>query len=181
MESKIDDIGHLIESAKNGDEQAMTRLITVHKGLVFTIILRMTNDYHASEDMTQDTFIKVFMNLKKVKSGEHFRPWLCTIARNVVRDYFRRSKGHATVSFDQIEEFQGQSDDLIRKRVVIQDSMAKLAERDRMLLTLTYYQGFTVREVAETMKMTESNVKVCLHRARKRLRKQLAGYENELM
>ncbi|UCD06133.1 MAG: sigma-70 family RNA polymerase sigma factor [candidate division WOR-3 bacterium] len=181
MESNIDDIGCLIKCAKNGDEQAMTSLITIHKGLIFTIILRMTNDYHLSEDLTQDTFIRAFMNMKKVKSGEHFRPWLCTIARNIVRDHYRRNRNSPSVSFEQVEEFQGQSDDPIRRRVVIQDALARLTERDRMLLTLTYYEGLSLREIAETMKMTEANAKVCLHRARKRLRKQLAGYENELL
>ncbi|UCG30424.1 MAG: sigma-70 family RNA polymerase sigma factor [candidate division WOR-3 bacterium] len=181
MDSKIDDIGCLIRSAQNGDEQAMTRLITIHKGLVFTIIMRMTNDYHTSEDLTQETFIKVFLNIKKVKSREHFRPWICTIARNIVRDYYRRTKSHATISFDQVKEFHGQWDQSTRRRVVIQDALAKLVERDRILLTLTYYQGLNLREVAEVMKMTESNVKVCIHRARKRLRRHLEGYENELM
>ena len=159
----------------------MTRLITIHKGLIFTIILRMTNDYHRSEDLTQDTFIKAFKNMRRVKSGEHFRPWICTIARNIVRDYFRKVKKSASVSYDQVKEFQGQYDDSVRKRVVIQDALAKLAERDRMLLTLTYYQGLSMREVAETMEMTESNVKVCIHRARMRLRKHLEGYENEFV
>lgn len=159
----------------------MTSLITIHKGLIFTIILRMTNDYHVSEDLTQDTFIKAFMNMRKVKSGEHFRPWLCTIARNLVRDHYRRNKNISSLSFDQVEKFHGQMDDPIRRRVVIQDALAKLTERDRMLLTLTYYEGLSLCETAETMKMTESNVKVCLHRARKRLRKQLAGYENEFV
>jgi len=159
----------------------MTRLITIHKGLVFTIILRMTNDYHASEDLTQDTFIKVFMNIRKVKSREHFRPWICTIARNVVRDYYRRAKINATISFDQVKESYGQWDETTRRRVIIQDALAKLKERDRMLLTLAYYQGFSLREISEVMKMSESNVKVCIHRARKKLRKHLEGYEYELV
>lgn len=159
----------------------MTRLITIHKGLIFTIILRMTSDYHVSEDLTQDTFIKAFINMRKVKSGEHFRPWLCTIARNLVRDHYRRNKNISSLSFDQVEKFHGQMDDPVRRRVVIQDALAKLAERDRTLLTLVYYEGLSLRETAETMKMTESNVKVCLHRARKRLRKHLAGYENEFV
>ncbi len=98
-----------------------------------------------------------------------------------MRDHYRRNKKISSLSFDQVEKFHGQMDDPIRRRVVIQDALAKLTERDRMLLTLTYYEGLSLRETAETMKMTESNVKVCLHRARKRLRKQLAGYENEFV
>jgi RNA polymerase sigma factor (sigma-70 family) len=182
LKSTVDDLENLVQSAKNGDEQAMTKLITIHKALVFTITLRMTNDYHASQDLTQDTFVKAFVNIGKVKSGDHFKPWVCTIARNVVRDYFRRTKRERTVSFEQLKEYHGCSNiEVTRKRVIIQDALARLAERDRMLLTLSYYQGLSHGEVADVMKMTERNVKVCMHRARKRLRKQLEGYEHELL
>ena len=182
MKSENDDLENLIQKAKDGDEQAMTRLITIHKALVFTIALRMTNDYDASQDLTQETFIKVFMNIRKVKSADHFKPWMCAIARNVVRDYFRKIKRAQTISFEQIKELHGHSDiEVTRRRVIIQDALARLAERDRMLLTLTYYQELSLREVAEVMSMTESNVKVCIHRARRRLRKQLEGYEHELL
>ena len=160
----------------------MTRLITIHKGLVFTIILRMTSDYDTSQDLTQETFIKVFMNIRKVKNAGHLKPWICTIARNIVRDYFRKAKRSRTVSFEEIKELHGHSDiEITRKRIIIQDALAKLAERDRMLLTLAYYQGLNLGEVARVMKMKESNVKVCIHRARKRLRRHLEGYEHELL
>jgi len=182
LKSIGDDLENLIQSAKNGDEQAMTRLITIHKGLIFTIVLRMTNDYDACQDLTQETFIKVFMNMRKVKSAEHFRPWICTIARNVVRDYLRKTKRNNTISFESIKDFHGQSNiELTRKRIIIQNALAKLSEKDRMLLTLAYYQGMNFDEVAEVMKMTASNVKISIHRARKRLRKELEGYEHELL
>lgn len=182
MKSKNDDLESLIRSAKNGDEQAITKLITIHKALVFTIVLRMTNDYDASQDLTQETFIKVFMNIRKVKSAEHFRPWMCTIARNLVRDYFRKVKRHSTISFDNIKDLHGQSNiELTRRRMIIQNALAQLTEKDRMLLTLAYYQGMSFDEVAQVMKMTASNVKISMHRARRRLRKHLEGYEHELM
>lgn len=182
MKSTNDDLENLVQNAKNGDEQAMTRLVTIHKALVFTIVLRMTNDYAASQDLTQETFIKVFMNMKKVKNAQHFRPWMCTIARNVTRDYFRKSKRRRAISLEEVKNVQGHSNlEITRRRMIIQDALAKLAERDRMLLTLAYYEGFSLGEVAEVMKMTASNVKISIHRARKRLRKHLEGYEHELL
>ena len=146
----------------------MTRLITMHKGLVFTIAWRMTNDYHASQDLTQETFIKAFLNIGRVKNGEHFKPWLCAIARNVVRDHMRKVKRSQAVSFEAVKDFHGESNiESTRRRVVIQDALAKLAERDRMMLTLTYYDGLSLSEVAQVMKISENTVKVCVHRARK--------------
>ncbi len=160
----------------------MTRLVTIHKALIFTIVLRMTNDYDASQDLTQETFIKVFRNIKKVKSAEHLRPWMCTIARNVVRDYFRKVKRSNTISFESIKDFHGHSDTgQIRRRMIIQNALAQLAEKDRMILTLAYYEGMKLEEVASVMKMNASNVRISIHRARKRLRKKLEGYENELL
>ncbi len=182
MASNSIDIATLLERAKRGDEQAVTRLITLFKGLVFTVIYRMVNDYHISEDLTQDTFVKAFLHIKKVKNEKHFRAWICTIARNLVRDHFRREKRHPTVSLDEIGEQTGQSGlETTRKRMIIQDALARLSERDRMLLTLAYYQGMSLAEVGAVMKLKEKNVKVCLHRARKRLRKELRGYEHELL
>lgn len=182
MKSSADDLEDLILSAKNGDDQAMTELVTIHKALVFTIALRMTNDYDASQDLTQEAFVKMCINIRKVRNAAHFKPWLCTIVRNVVRDHFRRIKKERTISFEQIKERCGASNiEITRKRAIIQDALGKLAERDRMLLTLTYYHGMTMGEVAQTMEMQESNVRVCLHRARKRLREHLAGYEHELL
>lgn len=182
MEPVRDDIGQLIQNAKKGDEQAITRLITIHKGLVFTIAWRMTNDHDVSQDLTQETFIRACLKIRKVKNSDHFKPWLCTIARNVVRDHFRKARRTQAVSFEAVKDFHGASNiESTRRRVIIQEGMAKLPPRDRMILTLAYYDGLSLREVGTVMKMRESTVKVCVHRARKRLRKHLEGYEYELL
>lgn len=160
----------------------MSELITLYKGLVFTILFRMTNDHDASQDLAQETFIKAFMNIRKVKDAGHFKPWLCTIARNTARDHFRKVKRAPVVSLEEIAERPGRSNiELTRRRVIIQEALARLGERDRLVLTLTYYEGLSLAEVAEAMSMSEGNVKVCVHRARKRLRQHLKGYEDELL
>jgi RNA polymerase sigma factor (sigma-70 family) len=177
-----EDANELVTRAKDGDEQALSRLITIHKGLVYTIIYRMVNDADTSQDLTQDTFIKAFLHINRVKNYEHFRPWLCRIARNVVYDHFRREKRHKTVSIDDVGEIAGQQGmGKMRKKMIIQNALSRLSERDRMLLSLAYYQGFTLAEAADVLDITEDNAKVALHRARKRLRKELRGYEDELL
>jgi RNA polymerase sigma-70 factor (ECF subfamily) len=172
----------LIRSAQEGDEHAISKLITIHKGLVFTIIFRMINDYDVSQELTQETFIRVCLNIGRVKNEQHFRPWMCMIARNIVRDYFRKAKRNHTISLEEIGELRGRSNiEMTRRNMIIQDALMRLNERDRMLLTLTYYQGFSLAEVGEAMRMSEQNVKVCLHRARRRLRKELRGHEHEVL
>ena len=177
-----EDVNDLVTRAQDGDEEAMSRLITIHKGLVYTVIYRMVNNPDTSQDLTQDTFIKAFLHIKRVKNYEHFRPWLCRIARNIVYDFFRKEKRHPTVSIDDVPEVAGQQGmQRTRKRVIIQEALSRLSERDRLLLTLAYYQGFSLAEAAEVLDITEKNAKVALHRARKRLRNELRGHESELM
>jgi RNA polymerase sigma factor (sigma-70 family) len=182
LDSNHHDLSLLIKGAQDGDEQAMSELITIHKGLVFTLIYRMTNDYEMSQDLSQDTFIKAFLNIHKVKGEKHFRAWLCTIARNIARDYLRKLKRKPTISLEETNAPVAQSDiKNTRRQIIIQDALARLNEHDRMLLTLAYFQGFKLSEVAQATKVSEKSIKVRLFRARQRLRKELRGYEHELL
>lgn len=182
MKSDRGDVAELLSRAQTGDEQAMSNLITLHKGLVYTVILRMVNNHDTSLDLTQETFIKIFLNIRKVKNAKHFRAWVCKIARNCVYDYFRKMRRKPVVSLETVGEPAGRSGlKKTRRKMIIQDALARLRDQDRMLLTLAYYKGLTLAEVAEVMKISEKNIKVYLHRARIRLRKELKGYENELL
>jgi RNA polymerase sigma factor (sigma-70 family) len=182
LKSNRRNVAELLKHARDGDEAAMSELITLHKSLVCTVIFRMVNDYDTSLDLTQETFIKVFLNIKKAKSAKHFRAWICTIARNCVYDYFRKVKRNPAVSLEAVTEPVGQSGlKKTRRKMIIQDALARLRDQDRLLLTLAYYEGLSFAEVAEVMKIPERNIKVYLHRARLRLRKELKEYENELL
>jgi RNA polymerase sigma-70 factor (ECF subfamily) len=176
------DASELVTRAKDGDEQAMSELITVHKNLVFTVIYRMVNDFDTSQDLTQETFIRAFLHIKKVKNYQHFRAWVCRIARNLVYSHFRREKRQHTVSLEEINEISGPDGlEKTRVRMILQDALARLSERDRMLLVLTYYQGLTMVEVADVLDLSALNARVALHRARQRLRRELKGHEEELL
>lgn len=160
----------------------MAELITVHKQLIFTITNRMVHNRDTAMDLTQDTFIKAFLHINKVKSGKHFRAWLCRIARNVTYDYFRKEKQKKTVSLEEVEDYVG-TDTMEQKHrsMIIQDALDRLTEKDRMLLTLAYYEGFSHDEISEVMDIPTRNIKVQIHRARLRLRKELQGREHELL
>lgn len=182
MKTKEYDLAALVESAQQGDEQALSELITIHKGLVFTVILRMVNDYDTSQDLTQDTFIKVCLNIRKVNDVCKLRAWICRIAKNIAYDYLRKQKRQRFLPLHEVSEKIGQdSMKEKRKSIILQDALGKLNTKDRMLLSLTYYKGLTLAEVAEIMKIPLRNIRIYVHRARVRLRKKLKGYEDELL
>jgi RNA polymerase sigma-70 factor (ECF subfamily) len=176
------DVVKLVRRAQDGDEQAMSELITIHKVLVYTIIFRMVSDAELSKDLTQETFIRFFLKIDKVKYAEKTRAWICRIARNIVYDHFRKEKRKKTVPLDEIPETSGKSNiEKRHKKMIIQDAMQRLKERDRMLLTMAYYEGFSLAEIAETMQISMNNAKVRLHRARLRLRDELEVHKDELL
>jgi len=176
------DIAVLVACARDGDEQAISRLITIHKGLVYTIVIRMVANSDTARDLTQDTYIRAFRKLRDLKRPEKFRPWLCAIARRVVLDHFRAEKRKPTVSLDEIGDIGAEPDPAaVRRRRLIQGALARLNPRDRMLLVLAYYQGLSHREVGLALKIPESNVRVYIQRARGRLRNLLKGREHEIL
>jgi len=176
------DLTKLVKLSQDGDEKAITEIITIHKQLIFTIAYRMLNDYESSLDVCQETFIKAFRNIRKLKNPARVRTWLCSIARNLTYDQLRKRKKQSNISLEQINE-QSVPDyaSTIRKRMIIQKALDRLNERDRLLLVLCYYQDMNIREIATIIGLNPANVKVALSRARIRLRKELNGYENELM
>jgi RNA polymerase sigma factor (sigma-70 family) len=182
LENEANDVVELVRRAKDGNEQAMSELITIHKALVYTIIFRMVNDPELSKDLTQETFIRFFLKIDRVKYAEKTKAWICRIARNIVYDHFRKEKRKKTVPLDQIPEISGTSNiEKKHKQMIIQDALQKLQERDRMLLTMAYFEGFSLAELAEAMNMSVNNAKVALHRARLRLRDKLEVYKDELL
>jgi len=177
-----DDISGLVKQAQGGDESAMSELITTHKQLIYTITNRMVHNRDTAMDLTQDTFIKAFLNIKKVKSGRHFRAWLCRIARNVTYDHFRKVKHQKSVPLEEVEDYMGvDTTEQKHRSMIIQDALDRLTEKDRMLLTLAYYEGFTHDEISEALDIPTRNIKVQIHRARLRLRRELEGREHELL
>lgn len=182
MENETNDVVELVRRAQDGDEQAMAEIITIHKVLISTIIYRMVNDPELSKDLTQETFIRFFLKIDKVKYPEKTRAWLCRIARNIVYDHFRKENRQKTVSLDEVQEVS--SDSNINKRykqMIIQDALQRLKERDRMILTLFYYEGFSMAEIADIMNFSINNAKVRLHRARLKLRDELEVHKDELL
>ncbi len=175
------DIVDLVKRCQNGDEKAMSEIITLHKQLVFTIAYRLLNDYDESLDICQETFIKLFQNIDKLKEPLKLKTWICSITRNLCYDRLRKerhlNKNAEITEIEQPEDYTKS----IRKRAIIHNALERLNPRDRLLLTLFYYEDFDIKEIAEIMKITPENVKISLSRARIRLREELRGYEDELL
>ncbi|MBD0779022.1 RNA polymerase sigma factor [Maribacter sp. ANRC-HE7] len=167
----------LINRTRKGDMEAFTILVDRYKAMVFTLAMRMVKNREEAEEIAQDTFLKAYNGLKGFKGGSKFSTWLYKIAYYRSLDYIKKSgRSIETVHIDTIfgTKLADESNvvdhlEQIEKKEAIKDAIRLLPGDDGVLITLYYYEELTLREISGVMDISGDNVKVKLHRARKRL------------
>ncbi len=176
-------LGHAI-SARDGDPDAFEALVKEYCGLVHALAFRMTGDLHLAEDICQETFTRVWQKIGGLRDPEAFPGWLVSIARRVCLDELERRNRRMEAGEEEIRlenvnpSMPADFDD---KRRILEEAMARLALRDRQLLTLSYHRDLSSEEVGIMLGMSPGSVRVGLHRARERLCELLKGREDELL
>ncbi|MDP1745938.1 MAG: sigma-70 family RNA polymerase sigma factor [Bacteroidota bacterium] len=175
----IDD-QELINRYIAGDETALSTLILRHKRRIFSYIMHTLKDKALSEDIFQDTFIKVIKTLKKGQYNEEgkFLPWVLRIAHNLIIDTFRHDKRMPTISggtngdgenFD-IFSVLGEHDRTIEQEIIqgqIRKDIRKLVEclpsEQREVLMMRHYYDMSFKEISE---QTNVSINTALGRMR---------------
>ena len=173
----------LVRASVKGDRTAYNTLIGDYTGLIYTMAFRMTGDHHMAEDLCQETFIKAWMSLGKLKKREAFPGWLATIGRRVCLNAIDKRNRKKEVSEEEsepatVDPVMPPSFD--STRVILEGAVAELPMQDRELITLSYFEELTSAEVARIMDLEPGTVRVYLKRAREKLKQKLKGREHEL-
>ena len=161
----------------NGDTNSFAYLVDNYKDMVYSLAYKMTKNKEESEEVSQDTFIKAYKNLNKFKGESKFSTWLYRIAYHTSLDQIKKNKNNnATFEIHEVTLNQIQSaDDILqgierKERAKIMDEcLLRLPEEERSILWMFYYDELSLKEIVEVTSLSEANVKVKLHRARKRL------------
>lgn len=167
----------LIDRALNGDTVAYGTLVEKYQGYVYTIVLRMVKVKEEAEEVAQDTFIKAFDSLSSFRGESKFSSWLYSIAYRKALDQLRKNKRHkASELIEEITEGEmGKSENAHQqleakeRSAQIQECIMKLPEVEAALITLYYFEEQSVKEIAKITKLSEDNIKVKLHRSRKKM------------
>jgi RNA polymerase sigma-70 factor (ECF subfamily) len=149
-----------------------------HGDSVFNALFRLTGDFHLSEDLFQETFIKVFKAMSGFDGRAKISTWLYSIALNTLRDHKRRKAvpTHGLPDDDKLRARVPSPDEsLIRAEEMnaLQRELRKLKESVRIPLVLHYIEGMSVQEIAGITERTQSDIKVSLHRGRETLKKRM--------
>lgn len=162
-----------IALALTGDQTACTALITRYKHMVHTVTFRVLRNEMDAEEATQDTFVKALRQLHTFQGSGKFSTWLYSIAYRTSLTALRKRKD-GTVSLDGLRsdraEFRGETTwpDHDR-RAALEQALATLAPEDAALVTMYHLEEMSVEEIVTVTGLGASNVKVKLHRSRKRL------------
>jgi len=165
MNTKYTD-ADLVKSYINGSEIALESLVNRHKLQIFNFINSKINDRDTSEDIFQDTFIKVIRTLKNGLYNEEgkFLPWIMRIAHNLVIDHFRKSNRIPTIeNKEEFDIFQFVSDTtpnaeniLIEDQILkdIQKLIQELPDDQKEVLIMRLYRDMSFKEIAENTKVS---------------------------
>jgi RNA polymerase sigma factor (sigma-70 family) len=168
---------HYIRLLKEGDTNAFAVLVDLYKDMVFTLSLKMLKDREEAEEVSQDTFLKIFKSLSKFNGESKFSTWIYKVAFNTCLDRLKKNK--RPQPFAGLNEFTEQEAislinvlDSIEERErkqMIQDCLHGLPGEDSFLLTLYYFEEHSVEEIAKIIGINPNNVKIRLYRSRKKL------------
>ena len=172
--SKIVDLDKLVEKAQVGDTHAFADIYDELVKPVYRYIYYRV-DQEVAEDLTEDTFLKVWQNLKKYKKGKNpFSSWVFRIAHNLVVDYYRKNK--TTTEIDEsVADTQSHSDpqrqaDLKLTQVRLRKIIKKLPNNYQQVIILKYINELDNKEIAFTIGKSEGAVRTLQFRALEKLK-----------
>lgn len=168
---------HYINEVLQGDTKAFAILVNRYMDLIFTLALRMVKNREEAEEVSQDTFVKVYKSLSKFKGDSKFSTWIYRVGYNACLDRLKKNKRvQHTVTIDEFTEHKIKTLDnalermeLEERKQAIQDCLQLLPSEDGYLITLYYFEELSFEEISKVIDVTANNVKVKLFRSRKKL------------
>ena len=179
---KNDDV-ELIQSSLTGDENAFAKLVRKYQKQVHALAWRKVGDFHVAEEITQDTFLRVYKKLSTLKDPRRFAGWLYRIAARQCHAWLRKKRIQTQPLEDtDLELIEGgtysqyiaeeqEKAATEAQRDIVQRLLARLRESERTVVTLHYFGEMTTEEISRFLGVSASTVKSRLRRARLRLKK----------
>jgi RNA polymerase sigma factor (sigma-70 family) len=155
------------------DEIVFDEAFTLHNRTVFRAACAVVQDAGLAEDITQETFIKLYHNLDSIKDEEMLKPWLIRVALNLAKNTVR-GNSRANVREENYVKQTGTHDDftaekkLVQKETAseVQNALNKVKEPLRSCLILKQ-QGLSYKEIAESLSLTETSIGTFIARGKK--------------
>ncbi|MFZ3056119.1 MAG: RNA polymerase sigma factor [Smithella sp.] len=177
-------IGRILSGRINDFEVLLNR----YRGYVFKIVSGLLPP-DAVPDLSQEIFLAVYKSLPQYDERKMFKKWLACIAIHRCYDYWRLHYRNTEIPISALtEDHQRWLDEVVsapsrdafdhtetqkEMQEILQRALADLSAEDRMVITLVHLEGLSIKEAAEVLGWSSINVKVRIHRSRKKMRKRI--------
>ncbi len=169
--TKLTDQELIIKYLK-GDDTAFEVLVQRYLNAIYRFVYGYVRDANIAEDVTQDVFLKVWRNAKKIDKNKSFKSWVYTIAKNTALDFLKKKK---SVPFSVFETADGKNmlaesvkdhaalpdeiSRLLEHRTVFLQAIDQLSQKYQQILRMYYYEYLNFREIAEKLKEPINTIK----------------------
>lgn len=177
----------LVRQVKEGQVQAFAELVELYKDRLYQLAYRMLGNAHEAEDVTQETFLRVYTNLDRYDPNQKFSTWIYRIATNLSIDRIRKHRPkfsldaemndrenlnlYATLpDKERTPEEQVIAGELQQK---VQEAISSLSPSYRTIMILRYIEDLSLQEISEILQLPVTTIKTRIHRGREALRKKL--------
>ena len=183
FEAKKNDDSELLVRYMAGDEDAFSEIVSLYKDALYAFLRKFLNQQALVEDVFQDTFLQLYASRDKFDTNRPLRPWLFTIAANKAKDALRKIQRRSEISlgtaassddmsiddlFNMLSSYeQTPLDEVSRDETAqrVRAIIADLPENLRIILTLSYFEQFSYKQMAEILSIPIGTVKSRLHTA----------------
>jgi RNA polymerase sigma-70 factor (ECF subfamily) len=169
----------LIEKYLKGDEKALESLISKYLKPIYSFIFGYVQNQQDAEDLTQETFLKMWRNLKKFKKEENFEKWLFTIAKNTCFDFLRKKRKNLILNAENLEIIADLAHPLLEKMEKesllekLKKEIENLPFKMKEVIDLHYNFGLNFREISEILGEPVNTVKSRHKRAISKLKRSI--------
>lgn len=167
---------HIIARILSGKDEEFSYFLDTYGQQVFALIVRMVSSPEYAEELTQDTFLKAYQHLGSFTGASSFSTWIYRIAYNTALSALRKKKEEVLViddrQWEQVSETEideALDEDSEERIARLHAALEKLTPEERAIITFFYEEEKGIDEIAHILEQSVSNVKVKLHRIRKKL------------
>ena len=176
-----------MQKVKWGDLDQLGLLFERYKKMLFGFFYNMNHNAELSEDLVQNTFMRILKYRSGFKGEGEFKVWMFHIARNVSHDHFRKNKRNDNDDIDQWRDRLGddsanRDDELMHNEdmQMLKIAISRLDEEKREVLTLSKIEGMKYKQIGEVLSCSEGAVKVKVFRALKSLKEEFQQLQSRV-
>ena len=177
----------LVESSQEGDRIAFGSLIDRYYKSIYRLAFQYTGSHHDADEVCQETFLRAFESVRKLKDGSRFKGWIFMIASNLLRKRSKQIKREKTLNMENpgsiaiklaedktVQPFETLSTQ--EKTMIIHEQLRQMPEHMRLVTILILMKGLSQKDAAGILNCSESSVSRHLDMARKWLKSRLQKF-----